>query len=229
MKKYGGARTTTKKKSLFKRKNITKGYTFKNDKSKEEKFQKNLKKIVENKMNDNYSYIKVLRKFKRFFNNILKLENKLEYSNDMNVINNFDMKKMEIYENLEKLENKHGKLMSRIRDQSSDIYKKLKKEINDNNNNNNNNNLNVRMNGNNNNNNDKSTKLIELYANVIDELLDLDENYQYKENVNQKIISDLSIISITLADELTTEFLKVEKKTEIVEDELADLFKGFTI
>lgn len=207
MKKYGGARTMKKKSLLNKKK--PHGISFKNVKSKEKKLQKNIIRLLERKNNNDYSYIKVLEKFKMFFKGVLKMEEKIAFLNDANAMSNFDMKKLEISDKLEQIDSKHGKLLSRIRKYSSDIYMKIKKD--------NNNNVNMNV----------DNEIIELYANVIEELLDMDE--EYENSSNTEFLSELTMVSSILADELTKEFLEVKKDTKAVEDELVDIFKGFAI
>jgi hypothetical protein len=218
MKKYGGAKT--QKKNNKKKHLGVKKYTFKNTKAKERKLQNNLKKLMENPENDHYSYQKVLAKFEKFFNGILKLEDKIVNLNDMKLLNDFDMKKFEISDKLQVLDDENGKLMSRIRKLSPDIYNKIKDEIEVNNNNN-------KMNTNNNNKKNVSSDIIELYAKVLEALNDLNDKTYY--NYNAELDNNLSIVSSILSNELITEFLEVKKNTKSVEDELVDMFKGFNI
>uniref|UniRef100_A0A6C0D510 Uncharacterized protein n=1 Tax=viral metagenome TaxID=1070528 RepID=A0A6C0D510_9ZZZZ len=212
MKKYGGARTIKKKKSI-----ASKMFTFKNTKSKEKKLQKNIRRLIERNKNDHYSYIKVLSKFKKFFKGILKLEDKISYANH-DTISNFDIKKMEISEKLKDLDTKYGKLLTRIRGQSSQIYEKINEELEDDKN------MNVNMNNNN-----DSLDIIQLYASVLEILLDLDEKAITNPNSSQEYLSNLTMVSTILCDELVKEFLEVKQDTKAIEDELVDLFKSFNI
>ena len=95
MKKYRGGARSTKRKNDKKHLPVKK-YTMKKTDSKERRLQQNLKKIVENPQDNSYSYEKILRKFEKFFKGILKLEHKLQNSNDNEAQNEFDMKKFEI-------------------------------------------------------------------------------------------------------------------------------------
>jgi hypothetical protein len=219
MKKYGGARTMKKKTSMLSKKKpiASKTFTFKNTKSKEKKFQKNIRRLIETaNQNDYYSYIKVLRKFEKFFKGIIKLEDKISYAN-YDTISNFDIKKMEISEKLKDLDTKYGKLLTRIRGQSPQVYEKINEELEDDNN------MNVKMN------NDESLDIIQLYASVLEILVDLDEEASTNENASQEYLSNLSMVSTILCDELVKEFLDVKQDTKAVEDELVDLFKSFNI
>lgn len=207
MKKYkGGARSTKKnnKKRMF----PVKKYTMKKADSKEKRLQANLKKIVENPDNSMYSYEKILRKFEKFFKGILKLEDKLYYSNNTDAQNEFDMKKFEIADKLQALDDENGKLMTRIKKLSPDIYNKIKNELNSN---------------------IESSDTIELYANVIGVLVDFNDESYNNTSMNARYESDLSMVSSILSSELTTEFLEVKKNTQSVEDELVDMFRGFSI
>jgi hypothetical protein len=207
MKKYkGGARSTKKnnKKKMF----PVKKYTMKKADSKEKRLQANLKKLVENPDNSMYSYEKILRKFEKFFKGILKLEDKLYYSNNTDAQNEFDMKKFEIADKLQALDDENGKLMTRIKKLSPDIYNKITNELNSN---------------------IESSDIIELYANVIEVLVDFNDELYTNTSMNARYESDLSMVSSILSSELVTEFLEVKKNTKSVEDELVDMFRGFSI
>ena len=207
MKKYrGGARSTKKnnKKKMF----PVKKYTMKKADSKEKRLQANLKKLVENPENNSYSYEKILRKFEKFFKGILKLEDKLYYSNNTDAQNEFDMKKFEIADKLQALDDENGKLMTRIKKLSPDIYNKITNELNSN---------------------IESSDTIELYANVIEVLVDFNDELYTNTSMNARYESELSMVSSILSSELVTEFLEVNKNTKSVEDELVDLFRGFNL
>ena len=207
MKKYrGGARSTKKnnKKKMF----PVKKYTMKKADSKEKRLQANLKKLVENPENNSYSYEKILRKFEKFFKGILKLEHKLQNSNDNEAQNEFDMKKFEIADKLQALDDENGKLMTRIKKLSPDIYNKITNELNSN---------------------IESSDTIELYANVIEVLVDFNDELYTNTSMNARYESELSMVSSILSSELVTEFLEVKKNTKSVEDELVDMFRGFSI
>ena len=207
MKKYkGGARTA--KKNNKKKVLPVKKYTMKKADSKEKRLQENLKKLVENPDNSMYSYERILRKFEKFFKGILKLEDKLYYSNNTDAQNEFDMKKFEISDKLQALDDENGKLMTRIKKLSPDIYNKIKNELNSN---------------------IESSDTIELYANVIGVLVDFNDESYNNTSMNSRYDSDLSMISSVLSSELVTEFLEVKKNTQSVEDELVDMFRGFSI
>jgi hypothetical protein len=207
MKKYrGGARTA--KKNHKKKFLSVKKYTMKKTDSKERRLQQNLRKIVENPGNNSYSYEKILRKFEKFFKGILKLEGKLQNSNDNEAQNEFDMKKFEITDKLKALDDENGKLMIRIKKLSPVIHDRIKEGLNSNN---------------------MSSEIIELYANVIEILVDLNDELYSNTSMNSRYESDLSMVSSILSSELVTEFLEVKKNTKTVEDELVDLFRGFNL
>jgi len=207
MKKYRGGARSTKKNNKKKFLSVKK-YTMKKTDSKEKRLQNNLRKIVENHYNNSYSYEKILRKFEKFFKGILKLEGKLQNSNDNEAQNEFDMKKFEIMDKLKALDDENGKLMIRIKKLSPDIHDRIKEELNSNN---------------------ISSDIIELYANVIEILVDLNDELYSNTSMNSRYESDLSMVSSILSSELVTEFLEVKKNTKSVEDELVDLFRGFNL
>jgi len=207
MKKYRGGARSTKRKNDKKHLPVKK-YTMKKTNSKERRLQQNLRKIVENPQDNSYSYEKILRKFEKFFKGILKLEHKLQNSNDNEAQNEFDMKKFEIMDKLQALDDENGKLMIRIRKLSPGIHDRIKEELNSNN---------------------ESSDIIELYANVIEVLVDLNDELYINTSMNARYESELSMVSSILSSELVTEFLEVKKNTKSVEDELVDLFRGFNL
>jgi len=118
------------------------------------------------------------------------------------------MKKFEIMDKLKALDDENGKLMIRIKKLSPDIHDRIKEELNSNN---------------------ISSDIIELYANVIEILVDLNDELYSNTSMNSRYESDLSMVSSILSSELVTEFLEVKKNTKSVEDELVDLFRGFNL
>ena len=212
----GGAKTMKKKTMKKHKKSIVhRPFTMK-VKSKESKFKKNIEHLLEKSNTNITENINILKRFEKFFGKMLKLA---DYISEINVNTDTEIEIIlvidKVSHHLKNIDKKLGGLKHYIK-KYPDVYDKINLYNNNNNmNNNNNNSYNslIKIN----------TKMIELYNYYLSELDDL-----YKDvNLPSNVQSNISIIQLTLAGNLTNEFFPIQNTNE--DDELTKMFKHLNV